>query len=87
MKRNLKSKKSKKSSVSTNTTSTEEPDSGSSINDNIDVFLASNESIPELYDSGTSQHLSSCCEQFINFVTIPHKPIQGADNGMFNEIG
>ena len=65
-----KDEKSKKSSASVNATSTAEPDSawlttldsGSSTDDHIDVFLAQNESIPELYDSGTSQHLSPCRE-------------------------
>ncbi|KAF8547571.1 hypothetical protein OG21DRAFT_1424569, partial [Imleria badia] len=40
-----------------------------------------------LYDSSASQHLFSCHERFLNFVSIPPKPIRGADNGMFNAIG
>ena len=44
-------------------------------------------SIPELYDSRASQHLSPSHERFVNFVSIPPKPIQGADNGTFNVIG
>ena len=78
-----KDEKSKKSSASANVTSTVEPDSawfatldsGSSTDDHIDVFLAQNESILEFYDSGASQHLSLCHEQFIKFVAIPPKPI------------
>ena len=78
-----KDEKSKKSSASVNVTSTVEPDSawfttldsGSSTDDHIDMFLAQNESILELYDSDASQHLSPCCKQFINFVAIPPKPI------------
>ena len=78
-----KDEKSKKSSASANATSTVEPDSawfttldsGSSTDDHIDVFLARNESIPELYDSGASQHLSPCRKRFINFVAISPKPI------------
>ena len=61
---------SKQSSASANATSTEEPDSAwfttldsrSSTDDHIDMFPAQTESIPELYDSGASQHLSLCCE-------------------------
>ncbi|KAF8548566.1 hypothetical protein OG21DRAFT_1381450, partial [Imleria badia] len=41
----------------------------------------------ELYDSGASQHLSPSRERFLNFVSIPPKPIRGADNGTFNAIG
>ena len=44
-------------------------------------------SVPELYDSSASQHLSPSREQFLNFVSIPPKPIRGADNGTFNAIG
>ena len=53
----------------------------------IDAFVARNDNVPELYDSGVSQHLSPCHECFLNFVSIPPKPIRGADNGTFNTIG
>ena len=53
----------------------------------IDAFVARNGNFPELYDSGASQHLSPYHECFLNFVSIPPKPIRGADNGMFNTIG
>ena len=43
-------------------------------------------SIPELYDSRASQHLSSSHECFVNFVSIPPKPIWGANNGTFHVI-
>ena len=44
-------------------------------------------SVPELYDSGALQHLSPSCECFMNFVSIPPKPMWGADNGTFHAIG
>ena len=44
-------------------------------------------SVPELYNSGALQHLSSSCECFLNFASIPPKPIWGADNSTFNAIG
>ena len=44
-----------------------------------DNSTASNE-ITELYDSGASQHMSSACVRFVDFATIPPKPIQSADN-------
>ena len=53
----------------------------------IDAFVACNGNLPELYDSGASQHFSLCCEHFLNFISIPPKPIRGADNGTFNAIG
>ena len=43
-------------------------------------------SIPELYDSGVSQYLSPSHKHFVNFVSIPPKPIWGADNGTFHAI-
>lgn len=43
-------------------------------------------SIPELYDSGVLQHLSPSRKHFVNFVSIPPKPIRGADNGTFHAI-
>ena len=42
--------------------------------------------ITELYDSGASQHISLACTCFVDFVTIPPKPIQSADNCTFNAI-
>ena len=53
----------------------------------IDAFVAHNGNVPELYDSGASQHLSPCREYFLNFISIPPKPIRGADNRTFNAIG
>ena len=53
----------------------------------IDVFIAHNGNVPELYNSGASQHLSPCREHFLNFISIPSKPIRGADNRMFDAIG
>ena len=53
----------------------------------IDAFIACNGNVPELYDSGALQHLSPCRECFLNFVSIPPKPIRGADNRTFNAIG
>ena len=43
--------------------------------------------ITELYDSGASWHMSSAHMCFVDFVTIPPKPIQSADNRTFNAIG
>ncbi|KAI6138062.1 hypothetical protein BKA82DRAFT_167060 [Pisolithus tinctorius] len=40
----------------------------------------------ELYDSGASQHLSPHRDHFINFETIPPKPITAADKCTFNAI-
>ena len=42
--------------------------------------------ITELYNSGASQHMSSARTCFVDFVTIPPKPIQSADNHTFNAI-
>ena len=55
----------------------------------VDSYLARMDtmSIPKLYDSSMSQHLSPSQEWFLNFVSISPKPIRGADNGMFNAIG
>ena len=53
----------------------------------IDAFIACNGNVPELYNSGASQHLSLCHEYFLNFISIPPKPIRGADNGTFDAIG
>ena len=36
-------------------------------------------SIPKLYDSGVSWHLSPCHKQLLNFTTIPARPIRGAN--------
>jgi hypothetical protein len=53
-----------------------------------EALLASDTAnVPELYDSGVSQHLSPSHEHFINFISIPPKPIRGADNSTFNTIG
>ena len=87
--------KTKSSKPSANTAATNEPDSTwfatphseLSTTEPIGAFLAWNDNIPELYDSGTLQHLSPCCKQFLNFISIPPKPIQSADNGMFDAIG
>ena len=88
-----------KSSVSMNVTTSEkdsaQPDSAwltvldpkSPTTGIIDAFVACNGNLSELYDSGASQHLSLCCEHFLNFISIPPKPIRGADNGTFNAIG
>ena len=51
-----------------------------------DDSAMSNE-ITELYDSGASQHMSSARTHFVNFVTIPPKPIWSVDNHTFNAIG
>ena len=44
-------------------------------------------SVPELYDSGALQHLSPSRKCFLNFASIPPKPIWGANNSTFNAIG
>ena len=41
----------------------------------------------ELYDSGTSQHMSSHKHKFINFVPIQTKVLIAADGGTFDAIG
>ena len=41
----------------------------------------------ELYDSGTSQHLSPYREHFVNFVAITPKPIMAADKHTFDATG
>lgn len=41
----------------------------------------------ELYDSGASRHMSGYRNRFINFQTIPPKPITAADKRLFNAIG
>ncbi|KAF9223091.1 hypothetical protein BS17DRAFT_835339 [Gyrodon lividus] len=41
----------------------------------------------ELYDSGTTQHLSPYCDHFINFVSIPPKPTTAAEKRTFDAIG
>ena len=88
-----------KSSVSTNATTSEkdsaQPDSAWLVildpklptTGVIDAFVAHNGNIPELYHSGMSQHLSPCCERFLNFISISPKPIRGADNRTFHAIG
>ncbi|KIM64210.1 hypothetical protein SCLCIDRAFT_115539, partial [Scleroderma citrinum Foug A] len=40
-----------------------------------------------LFDSGTSHHMSSYCEQFTNFKSIAPKPITAADKHTFEAIG
>jgi len=51
-----------------------------------DNSAASNE-ITELYNSSASQHMLSACVHFVDFTTIPPKPIQSVDNQTFNAIG
>jgi hypothetical protein len=41
----------------------------------------------ELYDSGTSQHMSSYCNRFINFVSIVPKAITAANQLAFDASG
>ena len=41
----------------------------------------------ELFDSGTSRHMSSYCNQFINYKAIVPKSITAADNHTFQAIG
>ena len=41
----------------------------------------------ELFDSGTSHHMSSYCNQFINYKAIVPKSITAADNHTFQAIG
>ena len=41
----------------------------------------------ELYDSGTSRHMSPSCECFIAYRTIEPIPIKAANKGMFYAVG
>ncbi|KIK81024.1 hypothetical protein PAXRUDRAFT_157076, partial [Paxillus rubicundulus Ve08.2h10] len=41
----------------------------------------------ELYNSGASQHLSPYHNHFVNFVSIPPKPITTVDKHTFDAIG
>ena len=45
------------------------------------------ENCTEVYDSGTTQHISPYCKMFENYASTPPKSLNAANNGRFVAIG
>ena len=61
--------------------------------DSEDIFMATDKAKPsldgartELYDSGCTQHISPCCDQFEKFQEIPPKAFRAANKQSFSAI-